>query len=592
MLKTIRNNIKMIKYIVSFSSLQPFIIILMAVFRSIQSVIGVLMLKVVVDTISTSGSIKKLAISLILFCSLNIFISTFNTFIEQKVNVKNIKLISKKMQLLIFKKSITLDLECFEDSIYYNKFTIAQEQSETRISEVLNTISNMTSSLLSISAFSILITSIDPFVVILSFLNVFFSFSLNTLSVKLTHKFYSKQIPIEREMDYVQRICTQSEYAKEIRVYDKFPLLLINRFEENLEKLIKLISIYAKKYIRLRGVQSAVTQLLNGVTILYLANKVFNGLISTGDFIALANGMQQLSIQLTSLIKVIPQFIENGIYIEDLLEYIEYVPKMKYGKRTLNPEKDFRIEFNNVSFKYLNTQSNAVTNLSFTINPGERIAFVGRNGAGKSTIIKLLSRLYDPTDGQIFLQGIPYNEYTKETIQRCCGIVFQDFKIFAVSLGENIFMDKISSERDQTEINHALQLVGLDKKVNALEKGINTEITKEFDNSGIIFSGGEFQRIAVARTFLKHCNLIILDEPASSLDPISEKELFDNIMKLAEGKAMIIVSHRLSNIKDMDRIIYLEDGIIKESGTHTELIQKNGLYAKMYKTQAEQYLYN
>lgn len=592
MSKTIKNNIKMMKYIISFSPLQPFLIILTGILRSTQSILGVLMLKVVVDSISMNGDIKNLITILIFFWVSNIILSTVTTFIEQKVNAKNIKIISKKMQLLVFKKSITLDLECFEDATYYNKFTIAQEQAETRIVEVLNTISNATSSILSIGAFTVLITTIDPFVIFLSLLNVVISFSLNTLSIKLTHKFYKEQVPIEREMDYIQRVSSQSEYAKEIRVYEKFPLLLINKFEKQLKKIVELTNSYAKKYIKIRSIQNATTQLLNVATVLYLANKVLNKFISVGDFVALANGMQQLTTQITLLIKVIPQLVENGIYIESFLEYIEYIPKINYGEKTLNLEKNFYIEFRSVSFKYLNSQTNAVDNLNFTIKQGEKIAFVGSNGAGKSTIIKLISRLYDPTEGEIFLQGIPYKEYTKEIIKDCCAIVFQDFKIFAVSLGENILMDEISSERDENKINKALEFVGLDKKVNTLKKGIHTEITKEFDNTGTIFSGGEFQRIAIARAFLKQCNIIILDEPVSSLDPISEKELFDNVMRLAEGKTMILVSHRLSNVKDMDRIMYLEDGVIKESGTHTELIQMNGLYAKMYKTQAEKYIYN
>lgn len=590
MSKTIKNNIKMMKYIISFSPLQPFVIILTGILRSTQSILGVLMLKVVVDSISMNGDIKNLIMILIIFFVSNIILSTVSTFIEQKVNAKNIKIISKKMQLLVFKKSIIFDLECFEDATYYNKFTIAREQTETRIVEVLNTIANATSSILSIGAFIVLITTIDPFVIFLSLLNVVISFSLNALSIKLTHKFYKEQIPIEREMDYIQRVSSQSEYAKEIRVYKKFPLLLINKFEKQLKKIVELTNKYAGKYIKIKSIQNATTQLLNIATVIYLANKVLNKLISVGDFVALANGMQQLTTQITLLIKVIPQLVENGIYIESFLEYIEYIPKITYGEKTLNLEKKFCIEFRNVSFKYLNSQTNAVDNLNFTITQGEKIAFVGRNGAGKGTIIKLLSRLYDPTEGEIFLQGIPYKEYTEETIKDCCGIVFQDFKIFAVSLGENILMDKIISERDKNKINKALEFVGLDKKVNILKKGIYTEITKEFDNTGAIFSGGEFQRIAIARAFLKQCNIIILDEPVSSLDPISEKELFDNVIRLAEGKTMILVSHRLSNVKDMDRIMYLENGVIKESGTHTELIHMNGLYAKMYTTQAQRYI--
>lgn len=285
-----------------------------------------------------------------------------------------------------------------------------------------------------------------------------------------------------------------------------------------------------------------------------------------------------------------PELYEHGIYIESFLEYINYESQIKDGTQSIKLLEDVNIEFKNVCFKYSDTDMEVLKNINLTIKSGEKIALVGRNGSGKSTIVKLLTRLYDPTGGTIYLQGLPYGNYKISEIRNYFGTLFQDFQIFSISLMENVLMREIDVEIDDIKkVKEALEFSGLSKKISSLKDGIFTEISREFDNEGAIFSGGESQSIAIARVFLKNSKAIILDEPSSSLDPISEKELFNKMMELTADKTVIFVSHRLSNITHVDRILYIEDGEIKETGTHYELMQMDGSYAKMYKTQADKY---
>ena len=590
MKKLLINNLKMIKYINQFCPRQIPIIIFMAVLRSAQSIMSVLFLKYTIDSIGYNN-LQYLMTIIGGFLLLNLLLAVIIILIEQKIIPVNSQIISGKIQLLLFEKAASIDLDCYENTSYYNKLVIAREQAEKRMIGVMNSLSTIISSLFSIGAFITLITSIEPLIILFSFLNVALSFVFNTLAIKIQHKFYNKRMPIERKMDYVKRVSSLSEFAKELRIYNKFPELLKNRFNEGQKELILLINKYSKKYIKVISLQNIIGQTLNAGIIVYLAHRVLTKAISVGDFIALANGTQQLTSQINILIKAVPEIYEHGIYIESFLEFMDYQPKIKNGDKYIKVHDNTNIEFKDVYFKYSNTTSEVLKNINFTIKSGEKIALVGRNGSGKSTIVKLLTRLYDPTSGSIYIQGSPYQEYNVSSLRNYFGTLFQDFQIFAVSVAENILMCEIDEKiNDEKRVKEALNFVELEQKVDNLKFGVYTELTREFDNNGAIFSGGEYQKVAIARVFNKNSKVIILDEPSSALDPISEKELFDKMNELASDKAVIFVSHRLSNIVNVDKILFLENGEIKECGTHSELMCINGLYAEMYRIQADKYM--
>lgn len=589
--KLISNNLKMMKYVIKFCPQQIPIIVFDSILQSIQSILGVLMLKYVIDIVSVDKSFHDLLIFILFLSIINIIIMVIHIWIRQKIIPINSQIIIGKMQIVLFEKAASLDLECYENTVYYNKLITAREQAVARILGILDSFSTLVSSLFGISAFIALIATVEPIIIIVSVLNVGVSFFLNTRAVKVQSIFYKKKVPIEREMNYMERVSSQAEFAKELRMYTRFSNLLKIRFNKKMQEYIALMRYYSTKYIKIVNLQNFVNQVFNFGVIIYLAYRTLMKMVSFGDFMALVNCNQQLTSQLSSLIAVVPELYEHAIYIENFLEFMDFQSKIKFGEKKIDNLKKVDIEFKNVSFMYSNSNKMILKNISLTINQGEKIAIVGRNGAGKSTLVKLLNRLYDPTSGSIYLQGVKYQDYDANAIRNSFGTLFQDFQIFAVSIAENILMSGISdNDKEQKRIKEALKFVGIEKKILSLKNGIYSEMTREFDDEGIIFSGGENQKIAIARVYEKESRIMIFDEPSSALDPISEKELFDKMMELANGKTVIFISHRLSNITNVDKIVYIEEGTIKEMGTHSELMKKNGLYARMYKIQADKYL--
>lgn len=289
---------------------------------------------------------------------------------------------------------------------------------------------------------------------------------------------------------------------------------------------------------------------------LYLAYKVVAKDLNIADFIALFSSSQQLAQHISQTLTAFSQMYEHSIYIENFIEFMSYKSRICKDTGKIEVAKNSVIEFKNVSFTYPKTKKSILKNINIKITSGERVAFVGRNGAGKSAIIKLIARLYDPTEGKIILNDLECRNY-----------------------GE-----------DEKIINNALKYVGLYDKIHSLPKGIHTVLNREFEKTGIIFSGGELQKIAIVRIYARNSNIIILDEPSSLLDPIAENEIFNSVLNFETDKTIILISHRLVNIKNVDRIFLIENGLLLESGSHEELMRINGKYAEMYKIQANNYI--
>ncbi|MBP5529263.1 MAG: ABC transporter ATP-binding protein, partial [Lachnospiraceae bacterium] len=280
---------------------------------------------------------------------------------------------------------------------------------------------------------------------------------------------------------------------------------------------------------------------------------------------------------------------QNGLYMDNLrnfLEYEEVIPEDYAGDKP--GEEIESIEFKNVCFSY-DGKENIIENLSLKMEGSKTYALVGYNGAGKSTLIKLLLRFYDPTSGEILLNGRNIKEYELKEYRKLFACAFQDHMLFSASIKENVLMRECTKDDDEKVIK-ALKNAGVYDKVSELSEGIETIMTKEFDENGAVLSGGESQKIVVARAFASRALVNVFDEPSSALDPIAEYELFDNIIRNKEKKTMLFISHRLSSVKDADRVFLLSDKNILEAGTHEELMKLNGKYANMYRKQAENYL--
>jgi ATP-binding cassette subfamily B protein len=283
-----------------------------------------------------------------------------------------------------------------------------------------------------------------------------------------------------------------------------------------------------------------------------------------------------------------PYALETSLFVDKILKFLETEPKIVSEQNRPTPESPSEIELRNVSFGYNEKDVYILKNINMKINPYSKIAIVGYNGAGKTTLIKLIMRLYDPCEGEILLDGVNIKEYAVNDYRRKIGTVFQDFKIFAATVKENVVLDCSNNINDDSVIN-ALEKSGFSERLQTLPNALETNLTTEFEEDGVNLSGGEGQKLAIARVFYSDANLIILDEPSSALDPIAEYHINRSMLTASENKTVLFISHRLSTTRIADRIYMLENGEIIEEGGHSELLEFGGKYAEMWRVQAGQY---
>ena len=332
-----------------------------------------------------------------------------------------------------------------------------------------------------------------------------------------------------------------------------------------------------------------------------------NGAVAVGGFAATINVIWKIRWMFSDLIQKITNFPQHSLYIEKYREFLKYVPKIGGGIKDI-PEFE-SLEFKNVSFSYEFDSNpkykfhdkdykapvkdekgkNALKNVSFTLKKGEKIAIVGYNGAGKTTLIKLMMRLYDPTEGEILYNGVNVKQYDPECYRKMIGTVFQDFKLFATSVAQNVINGKYEENTHREIVLDALDKADFTEKLKTLKNGIDTHLTREFDDEGTNLSGGESQKVVIARVFAGKYPIVIMDEPSSALDPMAEYNLNQSILKSTNDKTVVFISHRLSTTRIADKIYMFAKGQLIEEGSHKELLERDGKYAEMFRLQSEKY---
>lgn len=389
----------------------------------------------------------------------------------------------------------------------------------------------------------------------------------------------------QRGWQYYSELFENFSYGKEIRINSMDNWLLsrerqyFNRVNANIKKQNNL-------YIK-AGNWSAVFTFVQQVAAYgYLLACIIKGMISIGSFTMYIGAVTSFAASLKSVLSSVTEIRAYDMYYDDLDEYLSTPTKLREGKRQ-EDIVDYTIEFKNVGFRYLGSEKYALKNINLTIRSGQKLSIVGESGAGKTTFVKLLTRLYDPTEGEILLNGINIKELDYEFYMSLFSTVFQDYKLLSLSLKENV---ALSLPIDDRKVEQVLERVGLGEKLSKLPKGINTAVYKNFDETGFEPSGGEGQKIALARALYKDAPIVILDEPTAALDPRAEYEMFQNFNKIVEGKTAVYISHRLSSTKFSDAIVVFEKGRIAEYGTHEELLHRNGLYKELFNMQAQFYV--
>lgn len=514
-----------------------------------------------------------------------------------------------KMHAELFEKSQSLDLSCFDDPEFYNDFVWAMNESDKRATQVISDTSGLINRLVASSSLFGLLFTIDPIVALILFLSSSISIVCRLIGNKVGFNHSKEANTLWRKRNYINRVYHLSDYAKELRI-SKADEILMAEYNQNENKMVDLDVKYGKKYYLIYGLCSNLVSTGTFFAILfYMAYLLGEGAVAVGGFAATINVIWKIRWMFSDLIQKITNFPQHSLYIEKYREFLKYVPKIGGGIKDI-PEFE-SLEFKNVSFSYEFDSNpkykfhdheidytaptkdekgkNALKNVSFTLKKGEKIAIVGYNGAGKTTLIKLMMRLYDPTEGEILYNGVNVKQYDPECYRKMIGTVFQDFKLFATSVAQNVINGKYEEEIHRDTVLDALDKADFTEKLKTLKNGIDTHLTREFDDEGTNLSGGESQKVVIARVFAGKYPIVIMDEPSSALDPMAEYNLNQSILKSTNDKTVVFISHRLSTTRIADKIYMFAKGQLIEEGSHKELLERDGKYAEMFRLQSEKY---
>ncbi len=486
----------------------------------------------------------------------------------------------------LYEKARSLDLESYDNPEFYNNFILTIESSSGNIQNLLGLVRMYIGHIISLVTVSSVLFTIDPWclVIILVVICVFLPISKRVGTLMMERRIENAKY--HRRADYFQRVFYLQDYAKEVRMNNISPLL-IDRYNDAADDVIMNQKKYWDKISTLNCIQNIGVQELGFMFILplYMGYCVLvKDTLSAGDFVATFNGAHAVAMSFQFLtVWALARFSEQGKMIDKYREFLNADFKIKNGGVKAKKTEPKEITIKNLSFTYPNNDKPTLEDINLTIKPYEKIALVGYNGAGKTTLTNLLLRLYDATEGEILIDGENIKNATADSHRDRFAAVFQDFQIFSCSLGENVALDV---NPDKNRVWDALRHSGFNKE---LKNGIKTELLREFDDEGVMFSGGEAQKTAIARAFYKDCPYVILDEPSANLDPVAEYNLNQAMIEAADKKTVIFISHRLSTTVNADRIYVMENGRIIESGSHQELMSLNGTYAYMFNLQAEKY---
>lgn len=548
--------------------------------------ISVIGLKFVIDEVQKGSDPKKIILAIVLMLGIIIACEAFaNIFYELYVYREREKL-DLGVQSIFYKKAAELDLARYDDPGYYSDFILSIENTSDNIRSILSLVRGYIEQVISFITIAAIMMTIDPICLVIVLLSVVLFIPLGRYTGSLQTKRREAITEKHRRGDYFARLFYLPDYAGEIRTSGVYPLLR-KRFNESADDVVRTQSRYVKKLDWLFFAQEFTIQVVGFMLILSLYigyQTIVTGNMSAGDFVATFNGSVQIGSSILFLtVYSLRNFTERSKMIEKCREFLGETSKIKDGKHVAECGKPEKISVKNVTFAYEGSEGDCINNVSFEIMPGEKIALVGYNGAGKTTLTNLLLRLYDIKNGSIEIGGRDIREETVNSHRARFTAVFQDFCIFGATVGENVALEK---DYDSERVLEALKLAGFTKP---LPNGPDTVLLREFDDEGMMLSGGEQQKLAIARVFYKQCPYIILDEPSANLDPVSEYELNQAISRNCENRTVIFISHRLSTTRHADRIFMLENGRIIESGSHDELMALDGKYAYMFKLQAEKY---
>jgi ATP-binding cassette, subfamily B, bacterial len=488
----------------------------------------------------------------------------------------------------IMEHAATLDLEQFEDSLFYDKLERARQQTIGRtilLSQVMSQVQDM----ITMCFLAAGLVVFNPWLILLLFIAVLPAFIGESYFNDKNYSLSRRQTPERRELDYIRYIGASDETAKEVKLFN-LSGFLIDRFRQLSNKFYLDNKKLAIKRSGWGTLFSLIGTLGYYTAYVYIISKTVQGRISVGDLTFLAGSFRQLRALMEGVLGRFTAVSQGAIYLKDFFDFFDIQSAIRpnpLARPFPNPIQQGFV-FENVGFKYSNSNYFANRHLSFTLAAGEKLALVGENGAGKTTLVKLLARLYDPTEGRILLDGYDLKEYDLAALRKNVGVIFQDYIRYQMTAAQNIAVGNIDEKENRDLVERSAQKSMADAMIQRLAGKYDQALGRRF-NQGVELSGGEWQKIALARAYMKDAQLLILDEPTSALDARAEYEVFQRFAELTKGKTAVLISHRFSTVRMADRILVLDKGEMLEIGSHKELLAKGGRYAELFNLQAMGY---
>ena len=494
----------------------------------------------------------------------------------------------KYISVRMMKQASSLDLATYEDPGFHDKLERARVQATDRLL-LIQQLGRLLQQIIATLALAVGIFVFMPWLLVLLLVCVVPAFLGESHFAFLGYSLAFRQTPVKREMDYLRYLAVSKEGAKELKVFG-----LHNYLTDRFSKLADRIFSENVGLARRRFLASSFLTLLSTAgyygAYIYVVSETLRGRISVGTLQFLAGSIAAASLNLQSIFSAFSGIADQSLFLSDLLSFLGLQPTIRSKPNGLPCPRPMRwgIEFRNVSFAYPGTQRLVLRGLNLTLHQGERIALIGENGEGKTTIVKLLTRLYDPTEGAIYLDGVDLREYDLDDYTSQVAVIFQDFMRYDMTARENIAIGRVAERQNLDEVVAAARKSKADDVVRKLEAGYEQMLGRRFDG-GVDLSGGEWQKVALARAYLRDAQILILDEPTASLDAKSEQQVFRQFAELTQNKLSLLISHRFSTVRMADRIVVLENGRIAEEGHHDQLMARDGRYAQMFDMQASNY---
>jgi len=560
------------------------------IFSAVMPVAALWVAKLIIDRVAAAmGHPGPMTRSLWLLVGIEFFLATLVTLCGRAVDFCETRIaeeFSREVSQKIIRHATGLDLAHFEDAGFQDLLERARLQATDR-ADMLNDMGRMIQQAVGLVSLSAAAAILSPWLLLLVVLCMFPAFLAESHYAFANYALAHELTPQRRELDYLRQLCTSAASIKEVKLF-QLGDFLEDRFTTITNGLIGRSSKVARRRLAAGSVFAVLSSFGYYGAYALLVGTAVRGKISIGTLTFLAGALAASSANIQVIFTLFSKIADQFLFLNDLFAFLAVRPSQPQAFEKTSVPTSRGVEFRNVTFFYPGTSNAILRDVSFRIEPKQRIALVGSNGQGKTTLVKLLARLYEPSEGSIYLDGKDLRDYDVKELWERIGIIFQDFVKYEMTAAANIAVGRIAEIANSGRLQEAAAASGADETLAKLPKGLDQLLGKRFDG-GVDLSGGEWQRLALARAYLRQAEILILDEPTAALDAQAEHEVYKQFAELAADRMVLLISHRFATVRIADRILVLDDGQIREQGTHDELVAQQGLYANMFELQASNY---